>query len=146
VDAVVPCTPAAVPVLAVWDPLTPMLLAQSSTGTGLYTSSSGSALTIGGGALHVSGASTNTSTTAFIHIALPSSIIGNYTIITNSICDGDPNALLLVTPTISPHGGSTLYNNHPVGVWYNGSHWTIFDEDNATFVANTAYNVLIIKN
>ena len=120
--------------------------AQSSSGTGVYASSGASALTIGSGAIHVSGASTNSQTTAFIHLAVPSSILANYTIITNSICDGDPNALLLVTPTISPHGGSAPYNNHPIGVWYNGSHWTIFEEDSAVFVANTAYNVLIIKN
>ena len=86
------------------------------------------------------------STTAFIHVASAGSIIGNYTVISNPICDGDPNAILMVTPTLSPHGGSGPYNDHPIGVWYDGSHWTIFEQDNAPFPAGAAFNVLIIKN
>ena len=123
------------------------VVAGSSTGTGVYAySGSGPALTIGSGAIHVSGAGINTSTAAFIHVATAANISANYTIIHNSLCDGDPNAILLVTPNLSPQGALAVYNNHPIGVWYNGSNWTIFEQDVAGVPVNAAFNVLIIKN
>jgi hypothetical protein len=126
--------------------------ATSDTGTATYAySGSGSALTIGGGAIHVSGATTNsgtslTTTAAFIHVAAAANISANYTRINNSLCNGDPNAILSVTPNLSPAGTLALYNNHPIGVWYDGSQWTIFQQDNAAMPAGASFNVLVIKN
>jgi hypothetical protein len=100
-------------------------------------------LTVRDGPIRVSGAGVGANKAVFIHVATAATLVGNYTIITNSFCDGDPNALLFVTPTLTPNN---VYNNHAIGVWYNGSHWTIFEQDNATVPVNAAFNVMIIKN
>jgi hypothetical protein len=121
---------------------------ESSSGTGLYAySGSGSALTIGNGAFHVSGATTNsTTTTAFTQVATAGNVVGDYTIINNTLCNGDRNAILIVTPNWNPAGGPAYYWNHTVGVYYTGANWAIFNEDGTTMPAGPAFNVLIIKN
>jgi hypothetical protein len=103
------------------------------------------ALSITGGNIQVQGAGTNTSTPAFTHITSLASVSANYSVIHNPMCDGDPNAILLVTPNLNPQNVLALYNNHPIGVWYNGSNWTIFEQDNAAMPVGEAFNVLIIK-
>jgi hypothetical protein len=122
----------------------------TASGTGVYATSAGtgSALTIGSGAIHVSGASTNSTTTAaFIQVATASNIDGgDGTIINNTLCNGDSNAILLVTPNWNPHLKTGVYWNHVVGVYYAGSNWRIFNEDLTTMPAGPAFNVLIIKN
>jgi len=123
------------------------VVAESTTGTGIRTySSSGSALTIAGGAIHVSGAGIGTSTAAFIHVATAANASGtDGTAINNSLCNGDANAILIVTPNLTPYG---VRNNHPIGVWYNASisKWVIFNQDAVTIPINAAFNVLVIKN
>jgi hypothetical protein len=130
--------------------------AHSAGGVGVYTTSpSGSALTIGSGAIHVSGATTNATTTssttaAFTQVASAANIplpgLSDYTVIYNTLCDGDPNAVLLVTPNYNPRNGASVYWNHVVGVWYTGTHWAIFNEDQTAMPSGPAFNVLVIKN
>lgn len=120
----------------------------TGSGTAVYAySGTGSALTIGNGAVHISNSGTNsTSTAAFIWFANSGNSGANYTIVNNTLCNGDPNAILVVTPNLSPNGTTTVYNNHPIGVWYNGSKWEIFNQDDSAVPAGAAFNVLIIKN
>jgi hypothetical protein len=122
------------------------VLANGGSGTGISTSGGTSALTISSGAIHVSGAGNNTSTAAFIQITSASNITGNETLINNSLCNGDPNAILLITHNDNPGGVFHGENNHAVGVFYTGSEWSIYNEDNTTMAAGLAFNVLIIKN
>jgi hypothetical protein len=121
---------------------------QASGATGVLASGTSSALTISSGAIHVTGASTNSTTTAaFIQVATASNIDGgDGTIIDNTLCNGDPNAILIVTPNWNPHLKVGVYWNHIVGVYYNGSKWDIFNEDLTAMPAGPAFNVLIIKN
>jgi hypothetical protein len=118
----------------------------SGSSTGVYAAGSGSALTIGSGAIHVSGAGVGTSTAAFIHRAVAGNISSDFTVINNSQCNGDPDAILIVTQNWNPASGGGVYNVHHVGVFYTGSNWAIFNEDQTAMVVNTAYNVLVIKN
>lgn len=121
--------------------------AGASSGTGVYTYSfSGSALTVGSGAIHVSGAGTNTSTAAFIQYATAANTSGHITTINNSICNGDPNAILIATHVYNAPGGVGTYVTHPYSVWYNGANWTIYYDDLTDISVGTAFNVLIIKN
>jgi hypothetical protein len=123
------------------------LSASSSSGTGIITSSSsGSALTIGSGAIHVSGAGTNSNTAAFIQVATSANTSSYITTINNSLCNGDPNAILIATHQFSPPGISGNYETHPFSVWYNGSKWTIYNDDLAAIPVGMSFNVLIIKN
>jgi len=102
-------------------------------------------LTIGTGAIHVTGAATNSATAAFIQYATSANTSSYITTIHNSLCAGDPNAILIVTHSFNPSGIPGQYETHPFSVWYNGSNWTIYHDDN-TSILGYAFNVLIIKN
>jgi len=56
--------------------------------------------------------------------------------------DFGPGAILFITHNYSEDG---LYETHPVGVWYNGSQWTIYHEDWAAMPVGAAFNVMVIK-
>jgi hypothetical protein len=123
--------------------------AYSGTGTALYATAgdvTNSALTIGGGAIHVSGAGVGSSTAAFVQVAAAGNIVGATTIISNPLCNGDPNALLFVTHSYNPPGVSGNFHNNVVGVFYNGSNWTVYNEDDSTMAVGASFNVLVIKN
>jgi hypothetical protein len=122
------------------------VLASGGSGTGISTSGGTSALTISSGAIHVSGAGNNTSTAAFIQITSAGNITGSETLINNPLCNGDPNAILLITHNDNPGDVFHGENNHAVGVFYTGSEWSIYNEDNTAMAAGLAFNVLIIKN
>ena len=120
----------------------------TTNGIGVYAlgTGTGSALTIGAGAFHISGASTNNpNTTAFIQFATAANTSGYITIINNSLCNGDPAAILIATHSYNPSGVTGSYETNPFSVWYNGSNWTIYN-DNKAAILGMAFNVLIIKN
>lgn len=81
--------------------------------------------------------------TVFQHTARPNNITSNWTIITNPATDGKPNARLLVTQILIDTAGNT-YNNHEIGVWYNGSKWGIFNQDLATMPNGASFNVMVL--
>jgi hypothetical protein len=122
--------------------------AYGGTGTGVLTGGGSSALTIASGAIHVSGAGVGTSTAAFIHVATVANTVSDYTDIDNPQCNGDVNAILIVTQNWNPGGTGGTYNTHHVGVFYDtvAAKWAIFNEDLTAMVLNSAYNVLVIKN
>jgi hypothetical protein len=115
-----------------------VVIAASPTNTALELRS--------GGALKVTGAGVGTTGPVFIHRAMTGvNTAGDYTTIDNPLCNGDPNAILIVTPNYNPGGGSGTYNNHPVGVFYIGARWAIFNQDLASMLNNAAFNVLVVK-
>jgi hypothetical protein len=99
----------------------------------------------GGGSVRVAGAGLGTATPAFIHRATAGNIVGNFTSINHPHCNGDPNAILTVTPNWNPGGVGGTYNNHPIGVYYTGAVWAIFNQDLANMPVDAAFNVLVIK-
>ena len=107
---------------------------------------SSTAVRIGAGSLAVTGQGVDTPTTAFIHVSTTNNTSnGSYiTIISNPLTDGDPNAILIVTHLFNVQGKAGNYNTHPFSVWYNGSQWTIYNDDFAG-ILNQAYNVMVIK-
>jgi len=134
------------------------LNAVSVNGTGIQAfSATGAAVNIGSGALRVQGAGVNTTTTAFIQVETSTNAyvfpvlntdLGTY--IYNPICDGNPNAVLIVTHNVSA-STSTAGSSYgdPVGVGYDpsNSHWYILDQNtsgNANMPLGTAFNVLVI--
>jgi hypothetical protein len=119
------------------------LLGSSQSGAGVYASStSGPGLTIGAGGFRVAGAGVGTSTTAFIQVATAANTpFGDLSYITNSLCDGNPNAIIIAT-----HRGGPIapINTHVCSVGYfPGGHWAIYSEDGNSIVGD-AFNVLII--
>jgi serine/threonine protein kinase len=79
----------------------------------------------------------------FLQHATPDTIRGNYTIIDNPLTNGNPNAILMVAQNWNPGGGNGTYNNHRVGVWYDGARWAIFNQDLAPMTSQASFNVLV---
>lgn len=107
------------------------------SGTGV-----GTALEVDNGAIRVAGANK----AAFVHTATPANkLSANGTDVDNPMCNGDANALLFVTQKLNP--SSIVYNNSPIGVYYNTvrSKWEIFNENGAAIPNNAQFNVLVIK-
>ena len=94
------------------------------------------------GALQVVGAGVGTSTPAFIHVANGTNTSGHVTTLDHPLSNGDAHAILIVTPNWSVN---SIYNSHPIGVYYTGAKWAIFNQDFAAMPANAAFNVLVIK-
>ena len=65
----------------------------------------------------------------FVHVATASNSAGDYDNHRSPLTNGNPNAILIVTPNWNPGGVGGTYNNHPVGVWYDGGKWAIFNQD-----------------
>lgn len=85
----------------------------------------------------------NQSENAFIHTATTANISESWTVIDRPLAS-DPNALVFATPNWSPPaGGAANDANHPIGVWYTGSKWAIFNMDGAPMRAGSAFNVEI---
>ncbi|MGD0258878.1 MAG: hypothetical protein ABSD29_03540 [Verrucomicrobiota bacterium] len=124
----------------------------SSAGPGVEAvgaSSSSIALAVGTGGIQVVGAGIETSTAAFTHLTTAANDQGTVTFINNPLCNGDPNAILLVTHNYNPAGTTTVGQYpHPIGVYYATSQqqWCIYNDDAVAMATNVAFNVLIIKH
>ena len=113
---------------------------------GVSISSPVTALELRRGNIRVTGAGVGTTGPAFIHRAIKNvTITGNYTLIDHPLCNGDANAILVVTPNYNPGGTGGTYNNHPIGVFYVTGKWAIFNQDTAAMDDQSAFNVLVIK-
>ena len=83
----------------------------------------------------------------FVHQAVSANIFSNWTEITSPLTDGNPNAILLVTPKWGgryPPAVLSIYN-HPIGVWYTGTKWAIFNQDLAGMNPFSDFNVLVLN-
>lgn len=107
------------------------------SGTGV-----GTALELDNGAIRVAGVNK----CAFVHTAtVANKLSANGTDVDNALCNGDPNAILIVTQKLNPSG--IVYNNSPIGVYYNSvrNKWEIFNQNNVAIPTNAQFNVLVIK-
>jgi hypothetical protein len=87
----------------------------------------------------------NAGRNAFVHTATSSSIHSNWTEIDNARTNNNPEAIVLVASNWNPPGQSGVYNNHPIGVWYTGSRWAIFNQDGAGIPQGASFNVQILN-
>ncbi len=93
----------------------------------------------------VVGAGNATATPAFIVVSASTNIVySNAVRVNNPLCNGKSNAILLVTHNTTAQS-SFAYNDHPIGLWYDGSYWEILNEDVAAMPTNIAFNVLVIN-
>ena len=78
----------------------------------------------------------------FIHDAVaPTS---NYTTIDHPSLNGKPNAFPIVSHNWGTSGDpSNILLDTPIGVWYDGSNWTIYTEDVSTMPTNARFNVYV---
>lgn len=125
-------------------------LIRAQGGVGVNTNNPQATLHVAGDiaaeALRAPGAGINTGTYAFVHRAVATNTSGNWTTIYNSHADSDPGAMVIVTHNWTADTNSvTRYNTTPVGVYYTGGHWAIFNEDQSSMDLGRAFNVLIVK-
>ena len=80
----------------------------------------------------------------FLHIATAGNSASNWTVIDNPYTNGNADAKLFISHNWNG-SGSGVYNDHVSGLWYNGSNWTIFNEDAGIVpvVENSAYHILV---
>ena len=81
----------------------------------------------------------------FVHKSTASNTTANSTYIDSPLTNGRPDLLLSVTQNWNPGGESGVYNDHPVGVWYDGGRkkWAVFNQDRARMTQGAAFNVLV---
>ena len=82
--------------------------------------------------------------TAFSHVTTAGNTSANYTIIDHPSLNGKPEAY----PVISHNWGTTgdswnTVMDHTLGVWYNGSNWTIYTEDNSVMPEDVKFNIYV---
>ncbi len=122
--------------------------ASGGGGVGVYArggGATGTALAVDEGAIRVVGAGPGTDTTVFVHQATAGNITVHSTDIDHPLTNDDPDAILIITQNWNPGGVGGMYNAHPIGVWYDGSHWEIFNQDFAAMPEGAAFNVLVVK-
>jgi len=102
-------------------------------------------LELASGGIKVTGAGVNTPTALFIQHAEAGNTQAHITTISNPNCDGNPNAILVVTHNYTADTSAARYDTVPVGVYYDGVHWTIYHEDHSTPILGHAYNVMVVK-
>ncbi len=83
----------------------------------------------------------------FVHRATPENLSENSTYLDNPRTNGDPNVVLYVTQNWNPEGSVGIYNEHPIGVWYDDSRqrWAIFNQDRGTMPDGAAFNVAVLE-
>ncbi|GCE10761.1 DUF7452 domain-containing protein [Tengunoibacter tsumagoiensis] len=82
----------------------------------------------------------------YIHTATPSNSIYDWTDLDNPVTNNNPRAIVFVTPNWNPNGGGGIYDNHPIGVWYHGGKWAIFNQDLTAIPNGAAFNVYALPN
>jgi hypothetical protein len=85
------------------------------------------------------------SDTVFVHLATENNTSGNSTVISHPDSDDDPNAMLLVTQDWNPGGVGGTYNPSPIGVWYDGSQWNVFNQDLSALPVGAAFSVSVLS-
>ena len=80
---------------------------------------------------------------SFVHRAGPVNTVGNSTYLDDPLTDGEPDAVVSVTQNWNPGGGAGVYNDHPVGVFYDEDvgKWAIYNRDGVPMPTGAAFNV-----
>jgi len=80
----------------------------------------------------------------FLHTATPATITSSWTTIDNPLTNGNPGAILRVTQNANPVGGAWIFNDHVVGVWYDGSKWAVFNQGGFAMTEDASFNVTVL--
>lgn len=89
----------------------------------------------------------NSSVKTFVHTVDGGNLDGHITVLDHPSLNSNPNAKIIVNHVYNP--GGTLfgkYNDHPIGVFYNGTKWAIYNEDKADLDLGLGFNVMIVND
>ncbi len=100
----------------------------------------------GGGTLRVAGAGVATATPVFTHRAAAGNSTGAESRIDHPHCNGQPNAILLVTHVFNPASTPVgTRDDRAVGVYYIGSRCAIYNLDGTAMPAGASFNVMVVR-
>jgi len=85
----------------------------------------------------------NPDTSVFVHTATAANTSASDTTIDYPLTNGNPNAIILVTPNYNPGGVGGTLDNHPIGVYYIGGKWRIRNQDFLAMPVGAAFNVSV---
>lgn len=77
----------------------------------------------------------------YTHTATAANSAGDYTSLDHVGINGNPNLVIIATPNWNPPGHSGIYDNHPIGVFYSGGFWYIFNQDLTSIPTGASFNV-----
>jgi len=82
---------------------------------------------------------------SFVHRAELDNTVGNATYLDDPLTDGKADAVVSVTQNWNPGGGTGIYNDHPVGVFYDEDvqKWSVYNRDGAPMPEGAAFNVAV---
>ena len=82
---------------------------------------------------------------SFVHRAELDNTVGNATFLDDPLTDGKADAVVSVTQNWNPGGGTGIYNDHPVGVFYDEDvqKWSVYNRDGAPMPEGAAFNVAV---
>jgi hypothetical protein len=128
---------AAVGVLAIANEADDIAMVAQYIGTG-----AGKALVVENGKVSATG----TNRFAFRHLVTAQNVLASVTTIDHPFCNGDANAILIVTHEYRSPDSEKFVTN-PFGVRYNGTKqkWEIFIENQAGLVVGTLFNVMVVN-
>jgi len=83
-------------------------------------------------------------TGVFVLTATGSNSSGSSAYIDNALTNGNPNAIVFVTPNYNPGGVGGTFDSRIIGVYYDGSKWRVANQDGGDMLVNSAFNVLTL--
>ena len=80
-----------------------------------------------------------------LQTATSSNITTYYTTVDHALLNGDPDALFIVTQNWNPGGGSGVYNDSEIGLWYSSStsRWNIYNHTIGDMPDGANFNVFV---
>jgi hypothetical protein len=81
----------------------------------------------------------------FVQTATTANTLGGATYINSPLTNGNPNAMILITPNVDPDGTNEFVSDHPVGAYYNPSlkQWGVLNEDGTSMGLGAHFNIMI---
>jgi hypothetical protein len=78
----------------------------------------------------------------FTHVSSSTNIFDNSTRIANPNLDNQPTAQFVVTHNFKAGSGSGgVYLTKAIGVWFDGAHWNIFNQDKSPMQSNLTFHI-----
>ncbi|MEM9324710.1 MAG: hypothetical protein AAGA85_03605, partial [Bacteroidota bacterium] len=75
---------------------------------------------------------------AYVHTTNSGNTFGHITTLDHPLLNGQPDRVILTTQKFGQ------YNTRPVGVWYAGGTWYLYNEDKAAMPLSTQFNLLVL--
>lgn len=78
---------------------------------------------------------------AYVQVTTTADRIANWCDL--QVKDSHPNSIYLATANWNPNGVGGVYDNHPIGVWYDAwrADWAVFNQDQAAMPLGAAFNM-----